>query len=249
MAILGFLAFMAFSVAHTVAGFLGIQGEWGTAWAWGAIAVALIFRFTLPISIGAFFGALNVWHWHWTFALLMAAPGLAFVVPGVIAAVFGWAKSSLAGGSSVQPRRPSITDSFQRREPTLNALTHPRRESGSSGVNTSALDEAMQSASALIVSGYRNFALQSGSGSAPTAKTSDKRLMEIYQTVGTAFQETAMKRGESMHVPYLNYIVLHFLAIEESHGPEFLEKHLRYQTEKYLNEGLRPDYRQELHLF
>ncbi len=113
----------------------------------------------------------------------------------------------------------------------------------------SALHEGVRLASTLIVDGYRRKALAAGGGQAPTSKTSDKRLMEIYQTVGTAFQETAVKRGEALHVPYLNYIVLHFLAIEESHGPAFLETHLRYQTEKYLNEGLRQDYRQELHLF
>ncbi len=115
--------------------------------------------------------------------------------------------------------------------------------------SASALHEGVQLASTLIVGGYRRKARESGNEQAPTDKTSDKRVMEIYQTVGAAFQQAAMKRGESMHAPYLNYIVLHFLAIEESHGPEFLEKHLRYQTEKYLNEGLRPDYRQELHLF
>jgi hypothetical protein len=24
-----------------------------------------MFRFTLPITIGAFFGAMDVWDWHW----------------------------------------------------------------------------------------------------------------------------------------------------------------------------------------
>jgi hypothetical protein len=30
---------------------------------------------------------MNVWHWHWALALLFAAPGLAFMIPGFIAAM------------------------------------------------------------------------------------------------------------------------------------------------------------------
>ncbi len=48
---------------------------------------SLVFRFTLPITIGAFFGAMDVWSWHWGLAALFAAPGLAFLIPGVILSI------------------------------------------------------------------------------------------------------------------------------------------------------------------
>ncbi len=92
MAILGFLAILAFGLAQFVAGYAGIEHHLGAGWAIGALAVAFLLRFTLPITIGAFFGAMNVWGWHWALAALFAAPGLLFVVPGVIASVASMAR-------------------------------------------------------------------------------------------------------------------------------------------------------------
>ena len=88
LGIAGFLAFLAFGISQLVAGFVGIEHGIGAGWAWGALIAALMFRFTLPITIGSFFGAMNVWGWHWALAALFAAPGLAFVIPGVLASVF-----------------------------------------------------------------------------------------------------------------------------------------------------------------
>lgn len=84
---LGIAAFLVFGIAQVVAGFAGISHELGAVWAWIALVAALGFRFTLPITIGSFFGALYVWDWHWIAALLFAAPGLALVVPGVLASI------------------------------------------------------------------------------------------------------------------------------------------------------------------
>jgi hypothetical protein len=88
----GFIAFAIFGIAQLVAGFAGIEHGLGVGWAWAALAVAFIFRFTLPITIGAFFGAMNVWGWHWLLAAIFAAPGLALVVPGVLAAIISGAR-------------------------------------------------------------------------------------------------------------------------------------------------------------
>jgi len=88
----GFILFLAFGLAQLAAGFVGIANSFGTVWAIGAIIAALMFRFTLPITIGAFFGAMNVWGWHWFFAAIFAAPGLILIVPGTLASVFSLAK-------------------------------------------------------------------------------------------------------------------------------------------------------------
>ena len=92
LGIIGFLAFLAFGIAQLVAGFAGIELGVGSFWAWAALIVALGFRFTLPITIGAFFGAMNVWGWHWALAALFAAPGLLLVIPGVLASIISLVK-------------------------------------------------------------------------------------------------------------------------------------------------------------
>lgn len=94
-AILGvcaFLLFSIFAIAQFVAGFVGIEAELGSIWAYIAIFVALGLRFTLPITIGAFFGAMNVWGWHWAAAALFALPGLIFIIPGVLSALLALVK-------------------------------------------------------------------------------------------------------------------------------------------------------------
>ena len=86
--IAGFLAFVLFTLAQLTAGLVGIEDSLGLFWALGALAMALMFRFTLPLTVGSFFGAMNVWGWHWVFAALFAAPGLLFIIPGVLASTF-----------------------------------------------------------------------------------------------------------------------------------------------------------------
>ncbi|HEB60575.1 MAG TPA: hypothetical protein ENJ06_02005 [Phycisphaeraceae bacterium] len=72
------------------AGWVGISYHIGYGWAAAALAAAVIFRFTLPLTIGSFFCARDVWDWHWLGALLFAAPGLALMalmIPGALAAL------------------------------------------------------------------------------------------------------------------------------------------------------------------
>ena len=93
------LAFAAFGIAQFYAGAQEISNEFGGWWSFGAIAAALIFRFTLPLTIASYFYARDWWEWPWYFAALFAAPGLLFVVPGTIAAVLDSAKSALTRNS------------------------------------------------------------------------------------------------------------------------------------------------------
>ena len=89
-------AFLAFAAAQIAAGYSGIEVGVSAIWAWVAVFAALLLRFTLPVSIGAFYGAVHVWGWHWAAALLFALPGLVFMLPGVIPAIFSMASTSTA---------------------------------------------------------------------------------------------------------------------------------------------------------
>jgi hypothetical protein len=113
------------------------------------------------------------------------------------------------------------------------------------------LDDAQEAGSKVIVIGYRRIAAQLGC--APTAKTTDQKIVEIYSRVGTAFQKAAEQRGEHIPALYLNTIVLKFIKVHEmfygSPFPQRFQEHLQYEVNKYLAEGLRPDYKQELPLF
>lgn len=92
MAAVGFIAILVFGVLQIYAGYLGIAHHIGVGWAIAAVMLALIFRFTLPVTIGAFFGAMNVWDWHWLAAAAFAAPGLLLLIPGTIAGLVSASK-------------------------------------------------------------------------------------------------------------------------------------------------------------
>jgi hypothetical protein len=109
------------------------------------------------------------------------------------------------------------------------------------------LDQVQETGGKLIVSGYRQLAAQQGC--APTAATSDQEIIEIYKRVATAFREASQERGEHVPAGTINFIVWKFIQIKEMMGAEMLDSHLEYEVQKYLSEGLRPDYRQNLHLF
>ena len=99
-------AFLAIVMSQMAAGYAGIAHAMGPSWACFALFVALCFRFTLPISIGAFYGAMVVWGWHWALAFLFVLPGLIFVLPGALKAVF----SLVTTGSSRLTRATPICE-------------------------------------------------------------------------------------------------------------------------------------------
>jgi hypothetical protein len=111
----------------------------------------------------------------------------------------------------------------------------------------SALEAAREASKILIVSGYRRVAAHYGCP--PSSMTSDEQIMEIYSRVGTAFQQAAKQRGEIIPAEFINRIVLEFLFFHEKMPAFFFDEHLRYEIEKYVKEGLRPDYKEALPLF
>ena len=81
------ITLFAYGLLQFWAGYIGVEYHLGGGWATGAIAAALLLRFTVPISIGAFFGAMDVWGWHWAAALAFSAPGLVLMTLWIIGAV------------------------------------------------------------------------------------------------------------------------------------------------------------------
>jgi hypothetical protein len=111
----------------------------------------------------------------------------------------------------------------------------------------SVLEAALEAGGPLIVSGYRRIA--AAHGCAPSTTTSDEKIIEIYSCVCKAFLEASKRRGEVIPAVFLNRIVLKFLQVHEKFPEHFFEEHLRYEVDKYLAQGLRPEYRKELPLF
>ena len=79
------IAFWIFGFVQLAVGFIGIEHYFSSFWAWAALLIAIFFRFTLPITIGAFYAAMNIWGWHWALAAIFVALGLLFIIPGTIA--------------------------------------------------------------------------------------------------------------------------------------------------------------------
>ena len=79
---------------------------------------------------------------------------------------------------------------------------------------------------------------------APTAKTSDEKILEIYNKVIFRFKEAAAKKGEHIPANNLNYIVFLFLQFYEKFGEKFMWEHLEFEIMKYHMQGLRKEYLQ-----
>jgi hypothetical protein len=103
---LGVVLLLIYALVAFAAGFYGIAAEAGNVWALMALLCAYLFRFTLPLTVGAFVCAFKVWDWPWPFALLFAAPGLAFMFAGVVAVVLGsLARQAPRAEQEAQPSR------------------------------------------------------------------------------------------------------------------------------------------------
>jgi len=108
-------------------------------------------------------------------------------------------------------------------------------------------DEAKETAGKAVIYGYRRIARERGC--APTQKTSDDKIIEIYSKIVSAFQKAAQIKNEHIPAVYLNFIALKFYQVYELAGDAFLDEHLDYEVNLYKTSGLREDYKQELKLF
>jgi len=83
----------------------------------------------------------------------------------------------------------------------------------------------------------------------PTDNISDNTMIEIMETVGEAFKKASHQRNENIQTEYLFTIFMKFFGVYEKFGKKYCDEHLQYEINKYLNEGLRDDYKQDLKLF
>jgi hypothetical protein len=82
----GLILMLGIGLAQMVIGYIGIEYHFGAGWAIGAVVLALMFRFSLPLTVGTFFGAMDVFGFSFIVALLITLPGLLLMIPGAIAA-------------------------------------------------------------------------------------------------------------------------------------------------------------------
>lgn len=96
--VFGFFAVAAYSIFYLYSGFVGLADAAGAGWAWGAVAVLVVIRFSLPMTVGAFLCASEVWDWHPAAALAWALPGLLILLPAMLTA-------AVKSGSDLMRRR------------------------------------------------------------------------------------------------------------------------------------------------
>ena len=69
--------------------------------------------------------------------------------------------------------------------------------------------------------------------------------MDIYDRVVAAFNQVAENREERIPAVNMNSIVFKFIQVYEMTGEKFFDEHLKYEVEKFISEGFRPDYLQQ----
>lgn len=73
-------------------------------------------------------------------------------------------------------------------------------------------------------------------------KISDEKILEVVQTTMRAFKQAAESKGEEIAGGVLVNISAKFVRVYDISGQEFFLEHLKYEINKYLTSGLRPDY-------
>lgn len=77
----------------------------------------------------------------------------------------------------------------------------------------------------------------------PSKKMSDKLILEIATEVMSAFKNASQVKNERIPGGYLMSIAMKFFVVYEQFGKLFYKKHLEYELQNYLENGLREDYK------
>lgn len=84
---------------------------------------------------------------------------------------------------------------------------------------------------------------------APTEKTSDEKIIEIYTLICSSFRKASSEKQERIPADNLNTLAMKFFKVYEEFGEDFMQEHLEYELKKYTTEGLRPEYKKGISLF
>lgn len=72
---------------------------------------------------------------------------------------------------------------------------------------------------------------------------SDEDLSNYVTDIMLQFKKIAELRGETISGTSLVKISCKFVSMLDRHPREFVDEHLKYELNKYLSSGLRPDYK------
>lgn len=78
--------------------------------------------------------------------------------------------------------------------------------------------------------------------SAPSDKTSDDKIIEIYMLVIYNFTRASIEKKPRIPVENLDIIALKFFNVYEEFGDDFLKHHLEYELNYFRHNGLRQEY-------
>lgn len=84
---------------------------------------------------------------------------------------------------------------------------------------------------------------------APTENISNEKIIEIYTLICSSFRKASSEKQERIPANNLNTIAMKFFKVYEEFGEDFMKEHLEYELDKYLQEGLRPEYQRGISLF
>ena len=79
-----FILVMIAGLAPLYLGYIGIEDWLGSAWALGALGLAVFARIMLPLTIGTYLAMTNVYGFEWWIGAIVAAPGLLLIVPALV---------------------------------------------------------------------------------------------------------------------------------------------------------------------
>lgn len=118
-----------------------------------------------------------------------------------------------------------------------------RRSPNKSESSRTAFDEVHD----VVVAGFRLAAKEYSI--APSAKTSDDEILQIYSLTLNAWRDASKLRNEQIPVTFINYIALQFMQAYENMGQKIFASQFEYELQRYIDNGLRQDQMRHLVLY
>lgn len=110
LTVLAGLLFLVYGVGLIILGYLGIEDYLGTVWAIGFTVIAFMFRFSLPMIIGAVYGAMQVFNIEIWLAVIIVMPTLVFMLPALIGVLFAFVVERFRKPQYVSPVNDDYID-------------------------------------------------------------------------------------------------------------------------------------------